>query len=134
MMQFDHIGVFVPSLSEGRETLKQLLPIVREGPEIEDNGLKVAVQFLYDRADICYELVAPLGVGNPVDPVLSDKKNILNHIAYQCTDFDDEITRFREQGAVPLGPPQPAKAFGGARVVFFLTPLRMIVELIEAQS
>jgi hypothetical protein len=34
---------------------------------------------------------------------------------------------------MPLGEPRPAVAFGGARVIFFLTPLRMIVELVETE-
>jgi hypothetical protein len=32
---------------------------------------------------------------------------------------------------VPTGPARPAVAFGGRRVIFLLTPLRFILELIE---
>jgi len=54
-----------------------------------------------------------------------------NHIAYKTTQFDEEVLKFREIGCVPLGKAQPALAFNGSRVIFFLTPLRLIFELIE---
>jgi len=130
-MKFDHIGIFVRSLVVGRDHIKSLLKIVDESEEYHDDILKVSVQFLYDESRICYELVAPNGGGNPVDPILTDNRNFLNHVAYRVTDFDLQIAKFRENGCTQLGHPKNALAFNGARVVFFLTPLQFIIELIE---
>ena len=130
-MKFDHIGIFVRSLVVGRDHFKNLLNITDESEEYHDDVLKVSIQFLYDESGICYELVAPNGDGNPVDPILSGKKNILNHTAYKVRDLDLQIAKFRENGCVQLGHPKTALAFNGARVVFFLTPLDFIIELIE---
>ena len=130
-MKFDHVGIFVKSLAFGRTHLRKLLAIADESEEYHDDVLKVSIQFLYDESEICYELVAPNGDGNPVDPILSGKKNILNHTAYKVSDLDLQIAKCRANGCVQLGHPRNALAFNGARVVFFLTPLYFIIELIE---
>ena len=36
------------------------------------------------------------------------------------------------EGYAPAGEPKPAIAYGGARIQFFVTPARFIVELVEA--
>ena len=128
---FDHIGVFVKDLDYGGKHLRNLFPISRIGEVINDPVLKVSIQFLYDDRGICYELVAPNGNSNPVEAVLRNGKNILNHVAYKTQDFDASISHFRASGCIPLGQAKPAIAFRNARVIFFLTPLRIIVELIE---
>lgn len=130
-MIFDHIGLFVPDLAVGHRHLTGMLPIVDTTEPIDDPGLKVRVQFCIDTSAIRYELVAPFGEGNPVSGVLESGKNILNHVAYRVADIQIENERLRDEGAVPLGPAQPALAFAGRPVMFLLTPLRFIVELIE---
>ena len=130
-MKFDHIGIFCKNLESGRKKLIEIFPILNLSKEFHDPLLKVSVQFLYDDNDFCYELVAPNGQGNPVDSILKNKKNILNHIAYKTHDFDLTIKKYRNFGCLPLTLPQPAIAFNGARVIFFLTPVDIIVELIE---
>lgn len=132
-MQFDHLGVFVKTLAQGRAVLESIVPIAAVSDPVHDPLLKVSVQFLRDTSGIRYEIVAPNGQGNPVDAVLSEQRGILNHVAYRVKDFDAEVARLREARCMPLGEPRPAVAFGNARVMFFLTPLRTIVELIESE-
>ena len=132
MMQFDHIGLFVKSLKIGLHHLHELINVNRVSDVIEDPVLKVAIQFTYDSSGLCYELVAPFGKPNPVDSVLKANKNILNHVAYRTDEFDADVKQFRKKGCIHLGAPQSSKAFAGKRVIFFLTPLRMVIELIEA--
>jgi methylmalonyl-CoA/ethylmalonyl-CoA epimerase len=133
-MIFDHIGLFVREIETGREQLSALLPIACWTEVVDDPLMKVRVQFGIDRSGIRYELVAPLGEPNPVARVLDEGKNILNHVAYRCDDFESACATLRRERAVPLGRPQPAAAFGGARVAFYLTPLRFIVELVEERT
>lgn len=130
-MKFDHIGIFVPDIEEGRKSLSSIFPIGRVSEVFEDSLLRVKVQFLYDGTGICYELVAPFGPDNPVDGVLKARKNVLNHVAYRVEDLDVSLAHLREEGAFPLGPPSPATAFGGKRVVFLFTPMNFIIELVE---
>jgi len=131
-LEFDHIGVFVPTLDVGREQVAALLPITHFTDPVDDELLRVSVQFGVDESGVRYELVAPFGSETPVDTVLKSGKNILNHVAYRVTDLDAQISRLRAEGAIPLSAPQPAVAFNSSRVIFFLTPLRFIIELIES--
>ena len=133
-MIFDHIGLFVRDIETGRRQLSALLPIARWTDVVDDPLMKVRVQFGVDGSGIRYELVAPLGEPNPVARVLDEGKTILNHVAYRCPDFESACAALRREGAVPLGRPQPAAAFDGARVAFYLTPLRFIVELVEDRA
>lgn len=130
-MIFDHIGLFVPDLETGRQHLTALLPIAQLTDPIDDPVIKVKIQFCTDTSGIRYELVAPLGEGNPVSGVLESGKGILNHVAYKVADIKAETLRLRRSGAMPLGPAKPAVAFNGQLVMFFLTPLKFIIELIE---
>ena len=130
-MNFDHIGIFVKNIDDGLNHLKNIFPIVRYSQEYKDPLLQVIVQFCYDKDGICYELVAPYGKNNPVDSVIATNSNILNHIAYTSKTFDNTLEDLRKKGCVPIVSAKPAVAFGGARVIFFLTPLRMIIEIIE---
>jgi methylmalonyl-CoA/ethylmalonyl-CoA epimerase len=129
-MRFDHIGVFVPSLEEGRRHLEGLLGVTRWTEPVDDPGLRVFVQFGLDDSGVRYELVAPNGEKNPVSGALARGANLLNHVAYRVEDLESAMARLRAGGAMPLGPPRPARAFDGASVVFYLTPLRFVVELI----
>lgn len=130
-MRFDHIGLFVRELAFGRATLSELLPIVSWTEPVDDPVIKVCIQFGTDASGLRYELVAPLGPGGPVDQALATGNNLLNHVAYRVSDLDADLRRLRRRACVPTGAPKPAVAFGGRRVVFLLTPLRFILELVE---
>ncbi len=130
-MTFDHIGVFCRSLPDGMAVLKATLPIVRASEEFHDPGLRISCQFLWDSAGVCYETVAPLGEGNPVEGSLKSGRNILNHVAYTVDDVDAAMAYFLARQAYTLAEPKPAVAFGGRRVAFVLTPMLFILELIE---
>jgi methylmalonyl-CoA/ethylmalonyl-CoA epimerase len=131
-MKFHHIGIFVRSLHIGRDYLSELLLISNIGEEFIDEKMGIYVQFLTDNCGITYEIIAPYGEINPVQNLLTKKKNILNHVAYQVENLDDAIIKYRSKGCIPLGIPSSAVAFHGKKVVFFLTKIGIIIELIEA--
>jgi methylmalonyl-CoA/ethylmalonyl-CoA epimerase len=131
MPKFHHIGLFVQSIDYGVGRLSEIITIVDVGTPIVDDAMLINVQFVMDDSGIRYELVSPNGLGNPVDEVLGSKKNILNHIAYTSSVFSSDIMHLRKKGCIPLGPPKKAKAFSGSQVIFFLTPMGFIYELIE---
>ena len=133
-MKFDHIGVFVTTLSYGSEEIKTMFNVLSESEVFNDKQMSVSVQFLYDPDDICYEIVAPYGDKSPVDNVISSKKNILNHVAYKVKNFDEKISEYINLRCIPLGKPINAVAFNNARVIFVLSPLGFIIELIEDEE
>ncbi|HHQ4922781.1 TPA: VOC family protein [Aeromonas veronii] len=130
-MQFDHIGLVVPDLASGVAYCRDVLGLSRFSTAVEDPLQRVWVQFVHDEHGLCYELVAPAGEDSPVTQVIKTRRNVINHLAYRVQSLQEGATRLREQRHLPLGPSQPAVAFGGAHVQFFLSPLGHIVELIE---
>lgn len=130
-MKFDHIGIFVKSLEIGREHLNQVYGINKWSKIFYDPIQSVEVQFGYDSSKICYELVSPKGKNNPVDKVLKDGKNILNHLAYKVENIEKEIERLKNKRCILISGPNPAIAFKNKKIAFLYTPLKFIIEIIE---
>lgn len=133
-MLFHHLGIFVKNIEDGKRLLSETIPIRKWDRTLEDPGLHVSVCFGMDVSGIRYELVAPFGEPNPVSGVLANGRNILNHVAYSVGDMERAMEMLRSTGAIPMGTPQPAVAFGGANVAFFLTKIGIIIELIEGDG
>ncbi|POV86799.1 glyoxalase [Aeromonas sp. ASNIH8] len=130
-MQFDHIGLVVPDLASGVAYCRDVLGLSRFSVAVEDPLQRVWVQFVHDDYGLCYELVSPASEESPVAQVLKTRRNVINHLAYRVSNLQASAERLRTQRHLPLGPSQPAIAFGGSHVQFFLSPLGHIVELIE---
>lgn len=133
-MKFDHIGVVMKNLERGRQVLADVLNVQEWTPEITDPINGVRLQFGRDPSGICYELLEPLGVESPVYPALAERRAILNHVAYLVDDLEAGAARLAKAKCARSGDPKPAIAYGGRRIQFFVTPLRFIVELIEAPA
>lgn len=131
-LRFDHVGVVVSDMAEGRTFLEEMFGIDRWTKVFEDPGIGVYVQFGRTSDGPCYELISPLGEASPVNTALKRGINILNHVAYLTADLDADAQRFEGRGAMMAGPAKPAVAYRGARVQFWITPQRFMVELIEA--
>jgi len=133
-MQFDHLGLVVKSLAKGRRVLHETLGVQDWTEEFRDPTNGVLLQFGRDPAGVVYELLEPLDETSPVYPALAGGKAILNHVAYRVADLIAETERLRRAGSAPAGEAKPAIAYGGKRVQFFVTPLRFVIELIEAPA
>lgn len=131
-MQFDHLGLVVKSVAKGRNALTKMLLIRQWTAEFEDPVNGVRLQFGRDPAGVCYELLEPLDEKSPVYPALTAGKAILNHVAYRVGDLAAQAEHLRQAGCAPTSEPKPAIAYGGRNIQFFVTPLRFIIELIEA--
>lgn len=130
-MKFDHIGVFVKTLSSGREYLTEIVQIKSWSESFNDKIQGVSVQFGYDESGVCYELVAPNAEINPVDKLLSQGKNIINHVGYKVNNIEEEVLRLRSLNCLLVSGPTPAIAFNNKKIAFLYTPLKFIIELIE---
>lgn len=131
-MKFDHIGILADTLPQGRTTLAACFDICGWTAEFRDEVNGVFVQFGRDSSGICYEIVAPLNEHSPIMGAITARHNILNHVAYLVDDLSTEAKRLRQAKVYPVGPPRPAIAYGEKHIQFFVTPLRSILELIEA--
>jgi len=131
-VQFDHLGLVVKSLARGRSTLAEVLSIRAWTTEFRDETNGVLLQFGRDPAGVVFELLEPLDGKSPVYNALATGKGILNHVAYRVVDLAATTRRMRAAGCAPTSEPRPAVAYGGRNIQFLITPLNMIVELIEA--
>lgn len=134
VLLFDHIGLVVANLGEGREHLTRTLGIGRWTKVFEDPGIGVRVQFGTGENGPAIELIAPLGEQSPVAQALRSGARTLNHLAYLTDNIGASAAQLMEEGLVATGPAQPAVAYGGRAVQFFVSPLRFMVELIEAPA
>jgi methylmalonyl-CoA/ethylmalonyl-CoA epimerase len=131
-VKFDHIGVVTESLSNGRRQLEALVGIQEWTQEFADPVNMVNVQFGKDASGICYELISPLGDKSPILEALISGNRILNHVAYLVPDLAAAATRLRAAHCVPTGAAKPAIAYGGKRIQFFISRMRVLIEIIEA--
>jgi len=130
-LTFDHLGVIVPDIDAGFAMFDPMFGPLSWSHRVDDPALGVSVRFARDKSGLIYELVAPLGTSSPVARTLKSRSNLLNHVAYRTRTLEPAVERFRRLGAVPVGPPSPAVAFGGARIQFVMSPLGFLTELIE---
>ncbi len=141
-LEFDHIGLIVADLAAGRAFLEAALGIACWTPVTHDPGIRVSVQFgsaqfasaqLGSAAGsaVVYELIAPLGEDSPIAGALRQGKSILNHVAYLTPDLAESAARLRALSCFAAGEPQPAVAYHGRLIQFWVSPLRFIIELIE---
>lgn len=131
-MQFDHIGIVVSELADGRAVMGTAFGIRHWTIEFEDPVNDVYVQFGRCSSAVCYELIAPLSAASPVWPVIRRGVNTVNHVAYLVSSLAEETKRLGDQGFTIIGQPKPAIAYGGKPIQFVTSPSRLLFELIEA--
>ena len=140
VLVFDHLGIIVADLAVGRAFLQNSLGISRWSEVVDDDVMGVLVQFgsAADRSGSAsgpvYELVAPRGNGSPVSGQLTRAKGVLNHVAYRTADLAASAAHLRATGCFATGEPKAARAYGGALVQFWVSPLRFLIELVAKQD
>ncbi len=125
-MQFNHIGIFVKNINLGIREIKKVIQIKKKSKIIKDKNLKVKIIFLYDEKKLCYELIEPYGKKNPVSNTLKKNINILNHLAYEASNFDSDVSKLINSGFRPITKAIKAKAFSGR-----LEPLELAAKYVE---
>ena len=131
-MRMDHLGLVVSQLAKGRKHLGAGLGISAWTSEVTDEINGVRLQFGKDPAGVCYELLEPLGEASPVYAALRTGKGILNHVAYRVPELEPCQTHLQSVGWARTSDPKPAIAYGGRRIQFFVSPVKLVIELIEA--
>jgi methylmalonyl-CoA/ethylmalonyl-CoA epimerase len=131
-MKFHHVGIFVASLDSGLEYFRRLGAINEIGTQRYRDELN-AVEVCFFRGDggPLVELVAGIGEVNPVKHSLQKGVNIVNHMAYETDRFDAKIVELVGMGHIVVQSPRPAVAFGGRRICFLMSPVKIMLELIE---
>lgn len=128
-----HVGVVVADVAEATAAYERDFGYVREGGVVDDPMQKVRIQFLLARGGGRVELLQPAGPDSPVQLALK-KGGGPNHFCYEVGSIDDEVARYRKQGAVLVSAPVRAPAIGGARVAFLLLKAHGVFELVESPA
>ena len=131
-LSFNHIGLFVKNIKKSEKYITPFLKLNKK-KIIFDKKLKIKVKLYFDNKKICYELVEPYGRNNPVSGFLKRGSNILNHIAYSTKNFRLAITFLKKKNFMQISKINYSKVFKG-KIVFFLSPLNYIVEIIEIKK
>jgi len=131
-MEFDHIGLVVHSLEEARTTFNNDFPGASMSQVFFDYEIDVKIQFIEYKNSNRIELIEPLSDESPIRSVLNKKNSSnIHHLAYLCKNIEGVCHDLRGKGYGFLTKFYKAKAFNGSRVIFLLSPLSFIVELIE---
>ena len=131
-MKFDHIGIIVENIEKATKLMIDDHNLQQCGGKIVETEIDVILQFLVDNNGLRYELIEPNSPNSPLHKVLERKNsNKMHHIAYLVEDIDQKCNYFREKGYGFLTNFFSANAFDGARVIFLMSPLGFIIELIE---
>ena len=133
-LTFDHIGLVVADIEGACRQMAKTLGLSHFTDRFDDKALGVSVCFGRDASGTVYEFISPLGEKSPVARALETKTNLLNQVAYVTPSLAESAAALRAAGNFPLGSSHPARAFGGAPVQFFLSPLGFVIELIEASG
>lgn len=131
-LRFDHLGLVVNRLDRGRKYLVAGLGATQWTEQVHDAVNGVRLQFGRDASGICYELLEPLDAMSPVYAALKSGKGILNHVAYRVPDLQNWQVRMQEAGWARTSDPKPAIAYDGRLIQFFVSPVRLMIELIQA--
>ncbi len=133
-MIFDHLGVVVPDLAAGRLLFGQSLGIGYWTAEFEEHLQDVYVQFGHCQSGMCYELIAPRSPMSPVSRALKRRVNMLNHVGYLVDDLAREAARLQQAAFLPVSFAKSGIAFNDRLIQFFVSPARLMIELIEAPN
>jgi nitrogen fixation protein FixH len=130
---FNHIGIFVKNINKSEKHLNFFIEKNKSSKLILDKKLGIKAKLFYDKKRICYELVEPYGKNNPVSGFLKRGTNILNHVAYTSKFFDQTLHELRDNKFMQISKINYSKLFK-SRIVFFISPLNYIIEIIELKK
>jgi methylmalonyl-CoA/ethylmalonyl-CoA epimerase len=133
--RFHHVGLAAHALGDSAAALAAL-GIGEDATlagEIEDPGLGVRLRFC--RGDETgaprLELVAGLADENPVKRILARMGPTPYHLCFAVDALDTARAHLEAHDFAAVGPPQPARAFGGRLVQFFRHRDLGLIELLE---
>ena len=130
-MQFHHIGLIVKNLSFGIKEISKISKIEKKSKMISDINLGVNIIFVKSEKSPLIELIAPINNKSPIHNSLKKKFNIINHFAYKSKFFENDIARLKKKGFFQITNPMKAKYFNNKKVIFLMSKLNCIIEIIE---
>ena len=127
-----HTGFVVASIAAVMERFCRAVGGSSWSETWHDPLQRVRVAFIYPShpGDPSLELVEPAGPGSPVEKFLEHSGG-LHHLCYEVDNLDEVVRGASSRGLVMIRRPQPALAFGGRRIAWFLTHEGLLIEYLE---
>jgi methylmalonyl-CoA/ethylmalonyl-CoA epimerase len=130
-MRLHHVGFVVADIETSVPAFIHSLGMSWDGAIYQDPKQKVKVTFLATGpACAQIELIQPVGDDSPVAKFLS-RGGGQHHLCYEVEDIAQALAVFKSRKASIVQRPCPAVAFQGRRIAWFVTPERLVVELLE---
>jgi len=128
-----HTGFVVASISAVMESFCRAVAGTGWSETWHDPLQRVRVAFIYPThaGDPSIELVEPADLGSPVQKFL-ERGGGMHHLCYEMNNFDEAVQGAAARGLVTIRRPQPAVAFGGRRIAWFLSPQKLLIEYLES--
>lgn len=126
-LKIHHIGYLVKKIGNAIKTFESL------GYRVEHDTVRDEIR----KVDICFlikdgyraELVSPVSADSVVSGLLKKYKNAPYHICYEADDPETAYRELTENGFTAIDIPTPAPALGGCNVVFLMSPVIGMIEL-----
>ncbi len=131
--RFHHVGYVVSSIVDAAPQFQKSLGLDWDGEIVHDPLQMVRVSFLPANVttQTTIELVEPAGPRSPVNKFLGAGGG-LHHVCYEVSDLAAQIEESKAAGDTLVRVPMPAKAFGGRKIAWFISPAKLLIEFLEA--
>lgn len=128
-LNIHHIGYLVKKISAA-QTRFQELGFRTEQDTIYDSCRKVHICFM-EKDGYRIELVSPAAPDSVAAGLMKKYKNCPYHICYETPNLEKELSFLTQNGYTAIDTPTPAPAMEDRRVVFLMSPVVGMIELLE---
>ena len=130
-LRLHHVGIVVPAIEEHSAFYVGTLQYRQRTPIIHDCIQTAFVQFFeIPGSDHYLELVAPDSESSKLQRA-ARKGLPLNHLCYSCHNIAHMVSFLKESGSIVRQDPIPAAAFDGRFIAWLMTPVGLLIELVE---
>jgi len=130
-LRLHHVGIVVPAIDKYFAFYADVLQYRQRTPVIHDPVQTAFVQFFaIPGSDHYIELVAPDSHTSKLQKA-SRKGLPLNHLCYSCHNIAHMVSFLKESGCIVRQDPVPAVAFDGRLIAWLMTPVGLLIELVE---
>lgn len=127
-LKIHHIGYLVKKIEKAKQTFETLGYVTKQDT-VYDEIRKVHICFL-QKDGYCIELVSPASEDSVVSGLMKKIKNSPYHICYEAADPEAAYRELTADGFTAIDTPTPAPALDGRRVVFLMSPVIGMIELL----
>ena len=129
---FHHLGYLVEDINAAAELFSMRFGFQIESDVILDEGQTAEVRLIRQPLSTSWiELITPSCPECKLSMAL-EKGITLHHVCYEVASFDEAVRLLRETNYFLLSQPEPSAAFSGRRIMWFMSPDKSLVEILEA--